>query len=158
MASVNKVILVGNIGQKPEIKIVGETKVASFSLATSEKYKDRHGNQVEDTEWHAIECWGNQAEIAERWLEKGAKLYVEGKIKTEKWEKEGHKFQRHKIRVSSFTMLGSKDQNQPQAAANAPEPNPYQAAQNAFESTQVPPSKIPDSFYSNESAEDDLPF
>lgn len=156
MASVNKIILVGNIGSKPEIKTVGETKVASFSLATSDKYKDRNGNQVEDTEWHAIECWGNQAEIAEKWLEKGAKLYVEGKLKTEKWEKEGHKFQRHKVRVSSFTMLGSK--NQEQSATHTPTES-YQTPSdsNSFASTQNQQNSPAPDFFS-EQADDDLPF
>ena len=98
MASVNKVILVGHLGQDPEVKVVGDSKVANVSLATSEAYKDKQGNRVENTEWHSLEFWGSQAEIAEKYLNKGSSIYIEGKMKTEKWEKEGHKFSRTKIR------------------------------------------------------------
>ena len=150
MASVNKIILIGRIGQKPEVKIVGESKVATFSVATSDKYKDRNGNQVEDTEWHSVECWGNQAEIAEKWLDKGSLIYLEGKLKTEKWEKEGHKFQRHKVRVSSFTMLGGKPT---EAAQETTYDNrePYGAPPN--QSSGTAPNPV-----FQEQADDDLPF
>ena len=152
MASVNKIILIGRIGQKPEVKIVGESKVATFSVATSDKYKDRNGNQVEDTEWHSVECWGNQAEIAEKWLDKGSLIYLEGKLKTEKWEKDNHKFQRHKIRVSSFTMLGSKNASD-QPNQGQPEANYSQGSTNTNSMPQQPD-------YSNLEPvqDDDLPF
>lgn len=109
MASVNKVILVGHLGKDPEIKhLEGDNVVANVSIATTEAYKDRSGNRVENTEWHDLEIWGQQARIAEQYLRKGSQVFVEGKIKTEKWEKDGHKFSRTKVRVTSFTMLGSK--------------------------------------------------
>lgn len=113
MAAVNKVILLGNLGKDPELKqFEGDNVVANITLATTESYKDKQGNKVENTEWHDLEIWGQQARIALQYLKKGSQLYVEGKIKTEKWEKDGHKFSRVKIRVTSFTMLGSKQSDQ----------------------------------------------
>lgn len=114
MAGVNRVQLIGHLGKDPEIKqFEGDNVVANVSLATTESYKDRSGNKVENTEWHDLEIWGQQAKIAEQYLKKGSQVYVEGKIKTEKWEdKDGQKRSRVKIRVTSFTMLGSKQSDQ----------------------------------------------
>lgn len=105
-----KIILIGYVGKEPETRNIPgvEQKVVNISLATSEKYKDRSGNQVESTEWFNLELWGNHAEIAEKYVTKGTLLYVEGKIKTEHWEKDGQKFQRIKVRVSNLIMLGGK--------------------------------------------------
>ena len=83
MASVNKVILVGNLGKDPEIKKFDSgIKNASFSLATTEKYKNKSGEMVSNTEWHNIVVWGTLSEIAEKYLKKGSQIYLEGKIKT----------------------------------------------------------------------------
>ena len=103
MASVNKVILIGNLGKDPEIKpLSNENKVANFSIATTEKYKDQ-----EFTEWHELECWGKLADVVEKYIKKGNQVYIEGKIKTDTWENEaGEKRRRTKIRVSTLTMLG----------------------------------------------------
>ena len=110
---VNKVTLLGRIGQDPEVKTVGETKVAKISLATSESYKDKSGNKVENTEWHNLELWDGLAKIAESYLKKGSQIYVEGKIKTDKWETDtGEKRSAVKIRVTSLTMLGGNTEQQ----------------------------------------------
>lgn len=113
MAGVNKVILLGNLGADPEVKYLeGDNVVANLRLATTESYKDRNGNRVEQTEWHDLELWGGQAKIAEQYLKKGMQLYVEGKIKSDTWQdQEGNNRKRTKIRVLSFTMLGSKSDN-----------------------------------------------
>ena len=90
MASVNKVILVGNLGKDPEVKTVGETQRCGFSLATSEKWKDKSGEQQERTEWHNVVAWGRLAEIAGKYLEKGRSVYIDGRIQTRKYtDKEG---------------------------------------------------------------------
>ena len=89
--SVNKVILLGRVGKEPEIRQVGDNKVANFSIATSEKFKDKAGNKVENTEWHNVVFWGKQAELIEQYVHKGDELYIEGSIKTETYEKDGEK-------------------------------------------------------------------
>ena len=115
---VNRVTLVGRIGQDPEVKTVGETKVAKLSLATSESYKDKSGNKVENTDWHNLELWDGLAKIAESYLKKGSQIYVEGKIKTDKWETDtGEKRSAVKIRVTSLTMLGGNQEQQPKASS-----------------------------------------
>lgn len=89
---VNMVILVGNLGQDPELRSTGSgTAVCNMSLATSRKWKDRDGNSQEKTEWHRIVVWGKQAESCNEYLSKGSQVYVQGRIETRKWEdKEGN--------------------------------------------------------------------
>ena len=85
--SVNLAILVGNVGQNPDIKVFdGGTKKATFSLATSEKYKDRNGEVHENTQWHNIVCWRATADVVERFVKKGTQVYIQGKITTRSWE------------------------------------------------------------------------
>jgi single-strand DNA-binding protein len=84
---VNKVILLGNLGKDPEVKhFEGGTVRASFTLATSEVYKDKNGNRVEQTEWHNIVLWRAQAEFAAKYLKKGFTIFVEGKLRTRSWD------------------------------------------------------------------------
>lgn len=109
MSGVNKVILIGHLGRDPEVRTFENgTKKASFSLATSETYRDKDGQRVDVTEWHNVVCWRNLAEIAERYLTKGKQIYVEGKIKTRSWEDGGVKKYITEIEASTFTMLGTK--------------------------------------------------
>ena len=110
MAGVNKVILVGNLGKNPEVKYLDNgVAVANFSLATTESYKNKEGERVSQTEWHNIVLWRGLAEVAEKYLKKGASVYVEGKIKTRKWEdKEGVTRYSTEILADSMTMLGSR--------------------------------------------------
>lgn len=155
MAGVNKVILVGNLGADPEVKYLeGDKAVAKLRLATTESYKDRNGNRVDQTEWHDLEMWDGQAKIAEQYLKKGSQLYVEGKIKTDSWQDEqGQNRYRTKIRVLSFTMLGGKPEGMGigQAPAAAPTANPKPAATNGGGSNSSPDLVLDD-------ADDDLPF
>lgn len=84
---INKVTIVGNVGADPEIKSISSgTKVTNLSVATSMKYKDKNGDQVEKTEWHRIVCWGRLAEICEEYISKGSRVYVEGRLETRKWQ------------------------------------------------------------------------
>jgi single-strand DNA-binding protein len=108
MASINRVILVGNLGKDPEIRhIEGGITVARFPIATSETYKDKTGNKVERTEWHNIVAWRGLAEVAEKYLKKGQSVYVEGKIRSNNYQdKDG--VQRYSIEIvaDNMTMLG----------------------------------------------------
>src|SRR5690606_35819663 len=109
MAGVNKVILVGNLGKDPEVRTLENgRKVANFSLATSEAYKDKSGERVERTEWHNIVFWGPIAEVIERYVKKGSKIYVEGKLRTRSYEQEGVKKYITEIDGQNMTMLDSK--------------------------------------------------
>ena len=111
---VNKVILVGNLGQKPEITYTKDSKpIASFSIATSESWKDKTtGDMVEKTEWHNVTFFGRIAEVAEKYLDKGSKVFVEGKLQTDKWEDEnGNKRSATKIIGNNMQMLDSRGSN-----------------------------------------------
>lgn len=110
MSGVNKVILIGNLGKDPDLRnFEGGNVVANFTLATTEVYRDRNGNKVEQTEWHNIAMWGKLAEIAGKILRKGAKVYIEGRIKNRSWEdREGNKRYITEIVAENFTLLGPR--------------------------------------------------
>ena len=111
--SVNRVILVGRVGQEVNVRTVGDQKVASFTLATSEKYKGKDGNMVETTEWHNISIWGKLAEVAEKYVTKGTQLYLEGKIKTEKYtDNSGSDKYITRIVANTMQLLGGKSEGQ----------------------------------------------
>lgn len=107
MASVNKVFLIGHLGQDPELKTLPTgNRVARISLATGEKYTDRDNKLVEKTEWHRVVFWNKSADIASQYLKKGKKIFVEGKIVTNSWEDEsGVKRYTTEIHASRMTML-----------------------------------------------------
>ena len=107
MSGVNKVILIGNVGKDPEVRYLeGGVAVAKFSLATTEVYKNKEGQKVETTEWHNIVMWRALAEIAEKWVRKGNKLYIEGKIRTRSYEQDGQKKWFTEIVADQMQMLG----------------------------------------------------
>ncbi len=110
MAGVNKVILIGNLGKDPELRYTpGNQAVATFSLATSEKWKDKEGVQQDKTEWHNIVLWGRQAEIAKEYLAKGKQVYIEGRIQTRSWDdKDGNKRYTTEIVGQRMQFLGQK--------------------------------------------------
>ena len=124
MAGVNKVILVGNLGKDPEVKYLDSgVAVANFSLATSESYKNKEGERVNQTEWHNIVLWRGLAEVAEKWLKKGSSVYIEGKIKTRKWEdKDGNTRYNTEILADNMTMLGSKPTSESVAPTTSEQP------------------------------------
>ena len=111
MASVNKVILLGNLGKDPEIRYLeGNLVKVKFNLATSEYYKDKNGNKIEQTEWHHIVMWGALAESAEKLLKKGMKIYLEGKIQSREWnDKQGVKKTITEIIVDSYQPIQKKE-------------------------------------------------
>lgn len=147
MAGVNKVILVGNLGADPEVKTLESgTKVASLRLATTERYKDRNGNQQEATEWHNVVLWRGLAEIAEKYLSKGRQVYIEGKIKTRKWtDQSGADRYSTDIVADEMTLLGGPGGGN---AASGPAP----AAAPARNQVNEPPASSLDDI------DDDLPF
>ena len=124
MAGVNKVILVGNLGKDPEVKYLDSgVAVANFSLATTESYKNKEGERVNQTEWHNIVLWRGLAEVAEKWLKKGASVYIEGKIKTRKWEdKDGNTRYNTEILADNMTMLGSKSTTESAVSTTSEKP------------------------------------
>jgi single-strand DNA-binding protein len=117
--SLNKVMLIGNVGKDPEIRYLDgggqnnpNAKVANFTLATSERYRDRNGNPQERTEWHNIVAWRNSADIAEKYVKKGTQLYIEGKLRTRDWtDQSGNKRYTTEIYVDSMQLLGRKSDN-----------------------------------------------
>ncbi len=110
MSGINKVILVGNLGKDPEVRhLEGGAIVANFSIATTEVYKDKSGNRKEQTEWHNIVVWKGLAETAEKYLKKGMTIYLEGKIRSRSYEKDGVKHYISEILCDTFTMLGKKE-------------------------------------------------
>jgi single-strand DNA-binding protein len=121
MAGVNKVILIGHLGKDPEVRhLENGTAVANFTLATSESYKDKGGNRVDQTEWHNVVVWRGLAEVAEKFLKKGSKVYLEGKIRTRSWEDQtGNKRYTTEIVADTFNMLDKREDSGSQSA-NAP--------------------------------------
>lgn len=103
---INKVTLIGHLGKDPEVRYLDKDRiVANLTLATNERYNDRNGNRVETTEWHNLEMWDGLAKVAEKYLKKGSLVYVEGKLKTEEWEKDGIKRYTTRIRVTTMNMM-----------------------------------------------------
>lgn len=155
MAGINKVILVGNLGRDPEMRYTqNNVAVCSFSLATSESYKDRNsGEKITQTEWHNIVLWRGLAETAEKYLRKGSSVYIDGKIRTRKWEdQQGQTRYTTEIIADTMQMLDRRDNNsaQPAATPAAAPATPTPASSPTLTATPAPDS--PDQ------APDDLPF
>ena len=111
--SLNKILLIGHVGKPVEVRTVGDSKVASFTLATTEKYRDRNGEVKENTEWHNIVIWGKLADVAEKYVQKGTQLYIEGKLKTEKYTaNDGTDRYTTKVYALSMQLLGGKPDGQ----------------------------------------------
>lgn len=110
MASVNKVILVGNLGRDPEMRYMPSgDALASFSIATTDSWKDKNGQKQERTEWHRISMFGKQAEVAGEYLKKGSSVYIEGRLQTRKWQdKEGNERQTTEVVADRMQMLGGR--------------------------------------------------
>jgi single-strand DNA-binding protein len=111
MASVNKVILIGNLGRDPEVRFTqGGTPVANFTMATTERWNDPSGEKKEKTEWHKIVVWGKQAEIAGEYLKKGRSVYIEGSLQTREWtDRDGNKRYTTEVKAQTMQFLGRPD-------------------------------------------------
>jgi len=138
--SVNKAILIGNLGKDPDLRYTPAGKaVATFSLATSERWTNQEGQKQENTTWHNIVAWGKQAEVMKEYLHKGKQVYIEGRIQNRSYDdKEGNKKYISEVVVQNFTFLGSRDS----AAKGNSSPSTEETA----------PQTVPDV------PEDDLPF
>ncbi len=148
MAALNKVMIIGNLGRDPEVRMAGQSKVANFSVAVTERYNDRNGQRQEKTEWINVVMWGRQAEIAEQYLKKGSSVYIEGKLETQSWEDNtGQKKYRTEVRAINMQMLGSRSDSSSGSYGN-------------FNSSEGYPSSAPNPSFSQtpEVIEDDLPF
>lgn len=114
---INKVILIGNVGQDPEVRYTGDAsngaKVATLRLATTERYKDRNGNLQEHTEWHSVVVWRNTADVVEKYVRKGSQIYVEGRLRTRSWDDQnGNKRYATEIVADTLQLLGRKPEGQ----------------------------------------------
>lgn len=154
--SVNKVILLGNLTSDPQVRVVGQSQVAAFGLATNERFKKADGTIVENTEFHNIELWGNAGVI--QYLRKGTPVYIEGSIKTDKWQDQnGQNHSVTKIRAATLQLVGNKPQQAapqqqyppypqyqqsapPQGYPGAPQPG-YQQSYGAVAQPQMPPQQ-----------------
>ena len=156
---VNKVILVGNVGNDPEVKYTQNgTAIANVSLATSESWKDKHsGEQQERTEWHRVVFFRRLAEIVEQYVKKGSKLYVEGQLQTRSWEQDGIKRYTTEIVANEMQMLDSRGS---EAAAFGQPAQPAQPTQPAAARQQTAPqAAAPTTATQNsDSFDDDIPF
>jgi single-strand DNA-binding protein len=148
MASVNKVILVGNLGADPEIRYMpsGEA-VANLRLATTDSWKDKDGNKQETTEWHRVAFFGRQAEVCGQYLKKGSQIYIEGSIRTKKWQdKEGQERSTTEIRGDRMQMLGRRE-----GSGEAPPRESSAPARNGGAKPAAPAGNFND-------FDDDIPF
>ena len=146
--SLNKVMLIGNLGADPEMREMPDgTKMAKFSIATTEKYTNKQGELISNTEWHNIVLWRRTAEVAEQYLKKGDSVYIEGRMKTRSWEDEnGVKKYATDVQGDTMTMLGSRRETNPNDMGYNP-PNNNTSSIEDNNSTQ-----------SAENSVDDLPF
>lgn len=157
--SLNKVSLIGNVGADPEIRsATGGNRVANFSLATSRQWNDAHGNKQEKTEWHRCVAWNSKvsslADIIEKYVHKGDKLYLEGRIEYRQWQdKEGQTRYSTEVNVRELIMLGSPKGARADAAAKGAQPTATGAASSAASSNDFEefPGALADE-------DDDLPF
>jgi len=157
MPSVNKVILMGNLGRDPEVRFMPNgDAVCNFSIATTDTWKDKAGERQEKTEWHNIVMYRRLAEIAGEYLKKGRPVYIEGRLQTRKWQtKEGQDRYTTEVIADSMQMLGGRDG----APAQESQPSSQPEARDEFDQT---PSRNNQSGSSNSSSfdefEDDIPF
>jgi len=152
--SVNKVILVGNVGADPEVRYI-DSGVATCRLriATSETFKNKEGQKVTQTEWHSVVLWRGLAEIAEKYVRKGAQIYVEGKLKTRTWtDKDGNNRTTTEIIADVLQLLGKRTDSQDPSAGKPEYQNSNREANtNPVNSTPIEDEGLVDTA-------DDLPF
>jgi len=153
--SVNKVILVGNVGKDPETRhLEGGNTVSKFSLATSEVYKNNKGEKITNTEWHNIVLWKGLAEIAEKYVKKGSQLYIEGRIRTRSYtDQDNNTKYITEIIGDSMQMLGKKSEG----GQGEPADRQQAASSESTQTTGNPPDMTED-LSKSQSGADDLPF
>jgi len=152
MSGVNKVILVGRLGKDPDVRnLENGATVANFTMATSETYKDKTtGERKEITEWHNIVLWRGLADVAAKYLHKGDMVYIEGKLRTRSWEKEGVTRYTTEIVGDNMTMLNTRPSGGNQEYSSPPRGSSASSEETGTPSLRDKPSA--------ESTTDDLPF
>ena len=153
--SVNKVILLGNVGKDPEIKATASgTVVATFSIATSERFKDKTGNWQDRTEWHNLVAYQRTAEIIRDYVKKGSKLYVEGRLQTSSWDDKttGQKKYRTEIIVGDLSLLSGRGEGEGGAGSGG---GNYSRSNTASFDQSAPAQ---DYSQATEITDDDIPF
>jgi len=153
MASLNKAMIIGNLGADPEVRYTqSNTALATFNVATTERYKDSNGDLKENTEWHRIVCWGRLAELAQQYLRKGSPVYIEGSIQTRQWEdKDGQKRYTTEIKAFAMQLLGSRQDS----GMDSPQSSGYQRTAPAAPASGKSGVVVNDDF---DNMDDDLPF
>lgn len=157
MASVNKVILIGNLGRDPEVRYMPSgDAVANITIATTETWKDKGGEKQEQTEWHRVAMFGKTAEIAGEYLKKGSQVYIEGKLQTRKWtDKEGQERYTTEIRADRMQMLGSRSGGSERMAPSEDDAAPPRSSP---ASTKKPAGASSAKGGGFDDLEDDIPF
>ncbi len=141
MASLNRVLLIGNLGRDPEVRYTpGGAAVANFTLATNEVWTDKAGERQERTEWHRIVVWGKQAEIAREYLSKGRQVFVEGTLQTREWnDRDGNKRQTTEVRALRVLMLGRPEgRAEGSGPRQGSEPPPIEESQPPVDNDDIP--------------------
>ena len=162
--SINKVTLLGNVGKDPEIRSTPSgVMVASFGLATSDRYQDAQGNWQDRTEWHNLKAFKRTAEIVRDYVKKGSKLYIEGKISTNSWDDKetGVKKYRTEILVNELVLLSGRDEGSGGGASAGGYSRPVSTSSSAASFDQRPPAAAgaPDDYaQQTEISDDDIPF
>ncbi|MBO7070690.1 MAG: single-stranded DNA-binding protein [Bacteroidales bacterium] len=157
--SLNKVMLIGNVGNDPEIRYLdnqnpgGNARVARFRLATTERFRDRNNELRENTEWHSIAAWRNNAEIVEKFVHKGSQVYIEGRLRNRQWQDQtGATRYTTEIEATNIQLLGKRPDVPQQGGAPAAQPQVSQPQQYQQPAAPVPPAAPA------AGPEDDLPF
>jgi len=169
--SLNKVLLIGNVGNDPEVRYLdpnqapgNSPRVARFRLATTDRYKDRNGETRENTEWHSITAWRANAEFVEGYVKKGSQVYVEGRLRNRQWtDQNGQTRYTTEIEVTNIQLLGRRPDGDGQQRPQAQQQQPYQPQQPAYQAPQQPayqpaPAAPPVPPMPDSAPDDDLPF
>ena len=167
--SLNKVMLIGNVGKDPEFRYLennpsaqpgANPKVAQFPLATTERFRDRNGETRENTEWHNIVAWRGLADLAEKYIRKGSQIFIEGQIRTRSWtDQAGTKQYRTEIVANAIQLLGKKQDNPAnQAVGGQTWSQPQKGPQAGYQQQSAQPQPAAPEYPSSGEVMDDLPF
>lgn len=147
MSSLNKIMLIGNLGRDPEIRYTPEgTPVANFSIATSENWTDKSGTRQEHTEWHNIVAWNRLADLCQKYLAKGRQVYIEGRVRTREWnDRDGNKRRTTEVIATQMVLLGGRSQG-------------TDAGIQPMETATRATSEKEDNFMDSDITDNDIPF